>query len=98
MAAEDARSTEAQSGGGGATRSRAPTRTEDRVVRAAEAALADQRYVCAVDIFIGLGWLAPSHVDAWRQGRIRDLETVVTAGLGKVSTALRTFELSRPDP
>lgn len=64
---------------------------EPRVVRAAEAALADRGYVSAIDILVGLGWLAPSHVDAWRQGRVPNLESVVGAGLGKISTAMAVF-------
>jgi len=62
---------------------------EQWVVRAAEAALAQRRYVSAVDVFVGLGWLAPSHVDAWRQGRVECLERTVQANLSEVSTAMR---------
>jgi hypothetical protein len=40
---------------------------EQRVTRAAEAALAEQRFVSAIDVLLGLGWLAPSHLDQWRQ-------------------------------
>lgn len=93
MANQSLGSTEAPSPRvGDATRVKAPTRLEDRVIRAAEAVLSRQRYVSVIDLFIGLGWLAPSHLDAWRQGRTRDLESVVDAGLGKVSTAMRSFE------
>nr|WP_280266308.1 DUF2293 domain-containing protein [Nocardia wallacei] len=45
-----------------------------RVVEAAEAALARQKYVSAIDVFTGVGWLRSSHVDRWRQGRIDALE------------------------
>jgi hypothetical protein len=72
-------------------RARAPTRLEDRVAQAAEHALAAQQFVSAIDVLTGIGWLAPSHVDAWRQGRLPDLESAVNAGLGKVGTALRSF-------
>ncbi len=61
------------------------------MVRAAEAALADRGYVSAIDILVGLGWLSPSHVDAWRQGRIPSLESVAATGLGKISTAMGVF-------
>ncbi len=64
---------------------------EQRVVRAAEAALAQRQYVSAVDVLVGLGWLAPSHVDAWRQGRVECLERTVQANLSKVSTAMQLF-------
>ena len=43
---------------------------EERVTRAAEAALADHHYVSALDIFVGMGLLAPAHVLDWRNGRI----------------------------
>ena len=64
---------------------------EQRVERAAEAALAEQRYVSAIDVFLGLGWLVPTHLDQWRQGRVPCLERVVQASLPKLSTAMRVF-------
>jgi hypothetical protein len=76
---------------GATDRSKAPPAIEERVARAAEQALAERRYVSAIDVLTGLGWLAPSHLAAWRGGRVSDLESVVSAGLGKVSTALRIF-------
>ncbi|WP_068013446.1 DUF2293 domain-containing protein [Nocardia mexicana] len=45
-----------------------------RVVEAAEAALARQKYVSAIDVFTGVGWLRSGHVDRWRQGRVDTLE------------------------
>lgn len=63
----------------------------ERVARAAEAALAERRYVSAVDVLIGLGWLAPTAVDAWRQGRLSDLERVTQANLHKISAAMAAF-------
>jgi hypothetical protein len=36
---------------------------------AAEEALAEQGYVAALDVLIGMRWLMQTHVDAWRQGR-----------------------------
>ncbi len=67
------------------------TALEQRVVRAAEAALAKKRYVSAIDVFLGLGWLLPTHLDEWRQGRVQCLERVVQASLSKLSTAMRVF-------
>jgi hypothetical protein len=69
----------------------ANSRLEERVTRAAEAALAAQSYVSAIDVLLRLGWLAPSHVDLWRQGRVEYLERMVQAGLGKQSTAMSTL-------
>jgi hypothetical protein len=62
-----------------------------RVVRAAEAALAERRFVTPIDVLVGLGWLEPRRVDEWRQGRIPCLEAVVIASLGKISTAMKVF-------
>ena len=64
---------------------------EQRVTRAAEAALAEQRFVSAIDVLLGLGWLAPSHLDRWRQGRVESLERVVQANLSKVAAAMAAF-------
>ena len=62
-----------------------------RVARAAESALAQRRFVTAIDVLVGLGWLESRRVDEWRQGRVPYLEAVVTASLGKISTAMKVF-------
>ena len=64
---------------------------EQRVVRAAEQALAERKFVTSIDVLVGLGWLEPRRVDEWRQGRVDYLERVVIASLGKISTAMRAF-------
>ena len=64
---------------------------EERVRRAAEDALAAQQFVTAVDVLVRLGWLAPTHVDQWRQGRVDCLERMVQANLSKVTTAMTYF-------
>ena len=64
---------------------------EARVRRVAEQALAEQPYVRPIDVLLGLGWLAPSHLDQWRQGRVPYLEQVIQGNLGKVSTAMAEF-------
>jgi hypothetical protein len=64
---------------------------EHRVVRAAEAALSERKFVTAIDVLVGLGWLEPRRVDEWRQGRVDYLERVTIASLGKISTAMRCF-------
>jgi hypothetical protein len=35
-------------------------RLEQRVAAVAEAALSERGFVTAIDVFLGLGWLAPS--------------------------------------
>jgi hypothetical protein len=69
-----------------------PTKLESRVIRAAEAALADHQFVSAIDIYTGMGLLAPSNVTAWRQGRLDCLERMIQGNLTKLS---RTMELFR---
>ncbi len=64
---------------------------EQRVVRAAEASLAEQRYVAAVDVLMGIGWLSPQVVDRWRQGRVEYLERDVQADLRRISRAMARF-------
>jgi hypothetical protein len=64
---------------------------QERVRRVAEQALAEQQYVRPIDVLLGLGWLAPSHLDQWRQGRVPYLEKVVQGNLGKISTAMAEF-------
>jgi len=59
-----------------------------RVRLVAEQALAEQQHVRPIDVLLGLGWLAPSALDRWRQGRVPYLEQVVQGNLGKVSTAM----------
>jgi hypothetical protein len=66
-------------------------RLEKRVVQAAEVALAEKRFVAPVDVLIGLGWLPPSRVDHWCQGRVEYLEQVTQANLSKISSAMRHF-------
>jgi hypothetical protein len=64
---------------------------ERRVARAAEAALEQRKFVTAIDVLVGMGWLEPRRVDEWRQGRVDYLERVTVANLGKISTAMRSF-------
>lgn len=69
----------------------ADRRLKERVIAAAEAALAERQLVTAIDIFLGLGWLPRSSEQAWRQGRIPCLEAAVTADPSKISKAMRFF-------
>lgn len=64
---------------------------EQRVIRAAEAALARQKYVSAVDVLTGMGMLAPTHLQNWRKGCVDYLERVIQGNLKKISLAMKTF-------
>src|SRR6266702_597397 len=61
---------------------------EQRVIRAAEDALARQRYVSAIDVLCGTGLLQSIHVDSWRKGRIDFLEQVIEGNLSKISSSM----------
>ena len=50
--------------------------SERRVIQAAEAALADHQFVSAIDVLVGMGLLAPTHLENWRMGRV-DRKSVV---------------------
>lgn len=64
---------------------------EKRVIRAAEEGLFRQNYVSAIDIFIGIGFLQPVHVQDWRKGKIPYLEKVIQGNLGKISHVMKCF-------
>ncbi|MDA8313169.1 MAG: DUF2293 domain-containing protein [Actinomycetota bacterium] len=64
---------------------------QQRVVRAAEAALAERQFVSAIDVLVGIGWLAPSSVEQWRQGRVEYLEGEAQVNLAKLSAAMKLF-------
>lgn len=64
---------------------------EERVIRAAQSALARNRFVSPVDVLVGLGWLPQTRLDEWHQGRVDALETVVSASLSKVSKSMAVF-------
>jgi hypothetical protein len=65
---------------------------EQRVVRAAESVLEQHRFVSPVDVLLGLGWLAPSHVDQWRQGRIECLEGAMGTKTSRIAAAMALLE------
>jgi hypothetical protein len=63
----------------------------DRVVRAAESALAAQDYVSPVDVLVGIGWLDSGTVDRWRRGQIECLEAAIRTNLARILDAMRLF-------
>ncbi len=63
----------------------------DRVVRAAEAALAAQDYVAPIDVLVGIGWLDPGAIQRWRQGQIDCLERTAQTNLPHLSEAMKLF-------
>jgi hypothetical protein len=67
------------------------TKLEERVYRAAEAALVRQRYVSFVDLLCGMGLLASSAVDSWRKGRIDFPESEIQGSPNKLSSSIAIF-------
>src|ERR1700716_2784435 len=65
--------------------------------QAAEAVLAEQQYVSATDVLVGLGWLTPSHIDRWRQGRIESLESVAPVEPSTIAAALAAMQCRAQD-
>jgi hypothetical protein len=63
----------------------------DRVAKAAEAALAARRFVSAVDILVGIGWLDSGAMERWRRGQIDCLEEAIQTDPSRISEAMRLF-------
>ena len=68
------------------------TKLEERVYRAAEAALVRQHYVSAIDVLCGMGLLASSAVDSWRKGRIDFLESEIQGSPNKIFSSISIFQ------
>jgi hypothetical protein len=64
---------------------------EARTVAAAEAALAARKFVTAIDVLQGIGWLPQARVDEWRQGRLDYLERGVSTNLHRISAVMKMF-------
>jgi hypothetical protein len=63
-----------------------------RVIQAAEQALAANGFVAPLDVFLGARLLAPSHIDAWRRGRIDNLESLIQGSVQKQLFLRHTLE------
>ncbi|MEP7025720.1 MAG: DUF2293 domain-containing protein [Actinomycetota bacterium] len=73
-----------------------PAKFARRVTAAADAALAQRKFVAPVDVLTGLGWIHSTHIDAWRQGRVTPLEDRLPAGrLAEVVEILRRWAEAR---
>ena len=67
-------------------------RLETRVVRIAEAVLAERRSIRPIDVLVGLGWLAEPNVERWERGRVPSLDRCVGVDSDKVSAALAALQ------
>jgi hypothetical protein len=63
----------------------------ERVAAAAQQALDNKKYVCAVDVLMGMGLLQPYYLEKWRRGEVHHLEGVVQGNLSKLSESMRLF-------
>lgn len=61
----------------------------DRISTAAETALEETHVVSVVDVFVRVGWLAPSKVAAWRQGRLDYLVDAIRCSEGNLRAGLQ---------
>ena len=52
--------------------------------------LTEKGYICLIDVFIDLGYLAEKDVESWRMKRIPYLEKCIKVNLGKISFIVKT--------
>jgi hypothetical protein len=71
---------------------RNPRPLDERVTEAAEVALAHQKYVTAVDVLLGVGWLPPSLLKQWERGQAACLEETMQVNPLTLSEALRLLQ------
>jgi hypothetical protein len=62
-----------------------------RVNKAAEEALTRSGVVTFTDVLVGVGWLAPVHVDLWKQGRVAHLQELVQVRPDRIREAWEAF-------
>ena len=65
-----------------------PAKLEERVAKAAEAALAVGKTVAPIDVLVGIGWLDPSSLKRWRLGQVDCLERVLQVNPARLSEAM----------
>jgi hypothetical protein len=63
----------------------------NRVVVAAESALAQQGYVSAIDVLTGMGWLDVATLKRWKLGQLPYLEGGIQTNLSRISEAMKMF-------
>jgi hypothetical protein len=68
-----------------------------RVARAVDELLAHDLAVSAPAVFVKIGMLSAEHLQAWRAGRVPQLERVVTGSLGKASRVVRIISFYAHD-
>ncbi|MBF0299718.1 MAG: hypothetical protein HQK51_13420 [Oligoflexia bacterium] len=64
---------------------------QKKIISVAEEILYKQKYVSAIDIFFGIGWLNYSNFRQWKKGAIPFLESIIQTNLNKISFAMSCF-------
>jgi hypothetical protein len=80
---------------------RNPGPLSERVIEAAEAALAAQNYASPLRMLLGLGWLDPNSARRWEQGQVDCLEDVMQVSperLAEAMTLLRSWAADKGLP
>lgn len=68
-----------------------------RIARAVAAMLQRGTVVAPVHVLVGMDLLAQEHLEAWRRGRVRCLEEVITCNLTRLSRLLRILRFHAHD-
>jgi hypothetical protein len=76
--------------GDGETVARNRQHLQTHLSRITAALLHEKGYICFVDIFMQLGYLAPSDYENWRFRRIPYLERIMTRNLGHINCIMKT--------
>lgn len=63
----------------------------NQVATVAGSFVSKKRYVSAIDLFLGIGWLTQDKLTDWKTGKIPYLERVITANLKKISRVMKEF-------
>jgi len=62
-----------------------------QVATVAGSFVSKKRYVSAIDLFLGIGWLTQDKLSDWKAGKIPYLERVINANLKKISRVMKEF-------
>jgi hypothetical protein len=54
--------------------------------------LKEKGYICMIDVFVKLGYLAEKDIEAWRMKRIPYLEKCINVNLGRISFIVKTVK------
>lgn len=67
------------------------------ICRAVDSLLQRGKVVAPVEVMIGMGLLAPQHLEDWRRGRVPYLERVINCSLARLPRLLRVLRFHAHD-